>query len=151
MPGRGPIAASLRPVEPMVVLVYQSLTLLIAMLSLVTVSIVIVRSVVAPVPRSAAATVTVSLATYPVPPCVIATPVTAPPASMVTSTLRPVPEPPVGSTVCTPFCEPRPEYAPAVTAVTTPSPGSSKMSAVVISVVGLSRITASSLVAASQE
>ena len=140
-----------RPVEPIVVLVYQSLTLLIAMLSLVTVSMVTVRSLTAPVPRPAAATVTVSAATYPVPPATMVVAVTAPLTSMVTFSLRPVPLPPVGSTVCTPACDPRPVYAPAVTAVTTPSPGSSKISAVVRRVVGSVRITPNSRVAAFQE
>ena len=47
---------------------YQSFTEVIAMLSLLTVLIVTVRGSVAPVPKSAAETVTVSLAAYPVPP-----------------------------------------------------------------------------------
>ena len=76
VPGRGPIAASFNPVEPISVLVYQSLTESIAILSFVTVPTVTVRSAVAPVPRSAAATVTVSPAVYPVPPLTIVVEVT---------------------------------------------------------------------------
>ena len=44
VPGRGPIAASFNPVEPISVLVYQSLTELIAMLSLDTVLTVTVSA-----------------------------------------------------------------------------------------------------------
>ena len=58
VPGRGPIAASFKPVDPIVVLVYQSLTLSTSMLSSETVLIVTVKSLTAPVPRPAAATVT---------------------------------------------------------------------------------------------
>ena len=107
VPGRGPIAASFKPVDPIVVFVYQSLVSVILMLSLLTVLIVSVRASVAPLPRSAAATVTVSLAEYPEPALLIVTPVTLPPTSIWTSRVNPVPVPPpvleVVQFVCDPF------------------------------------------------
>ena len=121
------------------------------MLSLETVLTVTVKSLTAPVPRPAAATVTESLAEYPVPPLTIVTPLTSPLASITTLSLSPLPVPPVGSTVCVPFCVPCPAYAPAVTVCATPSPGSSNLSPDDMIVDGSSKITASSLEAASQE
>ena len=105
VPGRGPIAASFKPVDPIVVFVYQSLVSVMLMLSLLTVLIVNVKGSVAPVPRSAAATVTVSLAEYPEPPLFIVTPVTLPPTSIWISSVNPVPEPlvVVDLFVCDPF------------------------------------------------
>ena len=85
VPGRGPMEASFNPVVPICVLVYQSFTESTLILSLVTVLTVTVKSATAPVPSPAAATVTESLAEYPVPPWLIVTPVTLPPASITTS------------------------------------------------------------------